>query len=176
MSEEILLNTIKSLYSEYKNNPVIFQKFTDTIEQLPELLKNTNETIINREKRKKKLVSESESFINKFLYHNKYFYHSSTEIFFEYKDNKFYLIKEDDVQHNILSSISSNKTLMDWKQKLKITILKKIKERDIFSCIPESETIQKVLNTLTPIVFDNREKAKYFLTVLGDILLKKNQI
>ena len=62
MSEEILLNTIKSLYSEYKNNPVIFQKFTDTIEQLPELLKNTNETIINREKRKKKLVSESESF------------------------------------------------------------------------------------------------------------------
>ena len=173
MSEEILLNTIKSLYNEYKNNPVIFQKFTDTIEQLPELLKNTNETIINREKRKKKLVSESESFINKFLYHNKYFYHSSTEIFFEYKDNKFYLIKEDDVQHNILSSISSNKTLMDWKQKLKITILKKIKERDIFSCIPESETIQKVLNTLTPIVFDNREKAKYFLTVLGDILLKK---
>ena len=83
-------------------------------------------------------------------------------------------MKEDDVQYTILNAISSNKTLMDWKQKLKVTILKKIKERDIFSCIPESETIQNVINKLHPSICDTKEKAKYFLTIIGDILLKKS--
>ena len=173
MSEEKLVGIVKSVYDEYKNNPVIFQKLLDTIEQLPEVLKNTNDTIIYRENRKNQLVHESEIFINKFLYANKFFYHTPSELFFEYRDNKFYSIKEDDVQHTILTNISSNKALTDWKHKLKITILKKIKERDIFSCIPESETIQDVINKLCPMMFDSKEKAKYFLTVLGDILLKK---
>lgn len=168
-----LADIVKTLYIEYQDNPVIFQKFIDCIEQLPEVLKSTNDTIINRENRKNKLVSESEKFINKFLYTHKFFYHVSSELFFQYRDNKFYLIKEDDVQHTILTNISANKLLMDWKHKLKIKILKQIKETDIFSCIPESETIQCVINKLCPVVFDNREKSKYFLTVLGDILLKK---
>ena len=173
MSKENLVSIIRNVYDEYKNNPVIFQKLIETVENLPEFLKNTNDTIIYKENRKNKLVEESEIFINKFLYTNKFFYHTSSELFFEYRENKFYSIKEDDVQHTILTNISSNKILMDWKHKLKITILKKIKERDIFSCIPESETIQDIINKLCPVVFDNKEKAKYFLTVLGDILLKK---
>ena len=173
MSENNLINIVKTLYNEYKNNEIIFQKLLETIEQLPEVLKSTNDMINNKKNRKDKLVSESEIFTNKFLYMNKFYYNTSSELFFEYRDNKFHSIKEDDVQHTILTSISSNKVLMDWKHKLKITILKKIKERDIFSCIPESETIQDVINKLYPIVFDNKEKAKYFLTVLGDILLKK---
>ena len=173
MSENNLINIVKTVYNEYRDNPVIFQKLLETIEQLPEVLKNTNDTIINKHNRKIKLVSESELFIKKFLYMNKFYYNTSSELFFEYRDNKFHSIKEDDVQHAILTSISSNKVLMDWKHKLKITILKKIKERDMFSCIPESETIQSVINKLHPGVFDNKEKVKYFLTVLGDILLKK---
>ena len=173
MSEENLLSIVKSMYDEYKDNPVIFKKLSDCIEQLPEGLKNTNEMIISRENRKNKLVSESESFINKFLHTHNFFYHTSSDLFFEYKDNTFTLVREDDVQHTILTNISSNKVLMDWKHKLKIRILKKIKGRDIFSCIPESETIQYVINKLCPHVFNSKEKAKYFLTILGDILLKK---
>ena len=170
MDEKKLTDVISHLYDEYKENEVIFQKLVDTIEQLPETL---NDTIIYRENRKRKLVSESEVFINKFLHSHQFFYHTTSELFFEYKDNKFSSIKEDDVQHAILTNISSNKILMDWKHKLKITLLKKIKKRDIFSCIPESETIQCVINKLYPMVFNSREKVKYFLTVLGDILLKK---
>ena len=83
------------------------------------------------------------------------------------------MVKEDDIHHTILSTISLNKTLMDWKHRLKITILKKIKERDIFTCIPESETIQNVINKLYPMIFSSKEKAKYFLTIIGDVVLKK---
>lgn len=174
MSEAKLIQTIKDLYHIYQDNQVILNKFTQYIDQLPELLENTNNTIIEREKRKNQLESESESFIQKFLQNNKFYYHASSELFFEYKtDHKYYIIREDDVQHTILSTISAHKTLMDWKQKLKVSILRKIKDRDIFSCIPESETIQNVINNLCPPICDTREKSKYFLTILGDILLKK---
>lgn len=174
MSAESLIHIVKQLVLKYKDNAIIFNKMTQYIEQLPELLENTHTTFIEREKRKNNLESESESFVQKFLHTYKYYYHTSSELFFEYRtDNKYYLVKEDDVQHTILSTISTNKTLTAWKHKLKISILKRIKERDIFSCIPESETIQNVINKLYPSVCDNREKAKYFLTVLGDIILKK---
>jgi len=86
---------------------------------------------MEREQRRNKLEYESETFIQKFLHNHKFFYHVSSELFFEYKNDKYYLIKEDDVQHTILSTISANKTLMDWKHKLKVTILKKIK-REIY--------------------------------------------
>jgi len=39
--------------------------------------------------------------------------------------------------------------------------------------IPESATIQSVLDSLCPAIFSTKPAAKYFLTVLGDNLLKK---
>ena len=173
MSKQELLLTIDNLYDKYENNPIIFNKYIQYIQNLPGLLENTNTTIIERAKRKNKLETESELFIQKFLHNFNFYYHTSSEIFIQYRDNKYYNIKEDDVQYTILSTISAHKTLMDWKQKLKVSILKKIKERDIFSCIPESETIQSVLNHLCPNICTSKEKAKYFLTIIGDILQKK---
>lgn len=173
MSKQELLSTIDNLYDKYEKNPIIFNKYIQYIQNLPELLENTNTTIIERAKRKNKLETESELFIQKFLHNYNFYYHTSSELFIQYRDNKYYIIKEDDVQYTILSTISANKTLMDWKQKLKVSILKKIKERDIFSCIPESETIQSVLNHLCPYICTSKEKAKYFLTIIGDILHKK---
>ena len=52
MSENNLINIVKTVYNEYRDNPVIFQKLLETIEQLPEVLKNTNDTIINKHNRK----------------------------------------------------------------------------------------------------------------------------
>ena len=131
-----LTQIVSDLYSKYETNPVILSKLVQNIENMPTMLETTNNTIIERAERKNKLESESETFIYKFLHNHKYYYHSTSELFFEYNDDKYILVKEDDVQHMILTTISANKSLMDWKHKLKITILKKIKERDIFSCIP----------------------------------------
>ncbi len=171
-----LTKIVVELYDKYKDNEVIFNKFTQCIENMPELLENTNNTIIERADRKSKLEKDSEQFIQKFLYIHKFYYHSTTEVFFEYKNNHYILAKEDDIHHTILSTISANKELMDWKYKLKVTILKKIKERDIFSCIPESETIQSVINHISSSTGGNKEQAKYFLTVLGDVLLKNGDL
>jgi len=173
MSKENLSKIVNDLFDKYENNPVIFQKFIQHVEQLPEYFENTNTTLINREKRKNKLEKESDLFIQKFLNKHKYYYNSPAEIFFEYNQNKFNIIKEDDIQHKILTTITVNKELTDWKHKIKVSILKQIKERDIFTCIPESETIQNVINILWPNMFDSKDACKYFLTVLGDFLLKK---
>lgn len=176
MNKDELNTIINKLYDKYIDNPIIFQKFIQTIELLPDTLENTDTTIKEREKRKNKLEKDSESFIQRFLNKYKFYYNSSTELFFEYYQDKFSTIKEDDVQHKILSTISENKELSDWKHKIKVSILKKIKERDLFNCIPESATIQNVINKLCPNLFESKESCKYFLTVLGDVLLKKSNL
>jgi hypothetical protein len=60
------------------------------------------------------------------------------------------------------------------KYKIKNRIIKSIQSRDILSSIPESRTIQNVIGLLYPALFRTRDHAKYFLTILGDVLLKKS--
>ena len=59
------------------------------------------------------------------------------------------------------------------KYKIKNRIIKSIQGRDILSSIPESRTIQNVIGHIYPALFRTRDHAKYFLTILGDVLLKK---
>ena len=62
---------------------------------------------------------------------------------------------------------------MPWKYKIKNQVLRHIKDRSLLTSIPESQTIQRTLNMLCPALFRTRDCAKYFLTVIGDVLLKK---
>jgi hypothetical protein len=174
MKKEELIKIISDEYDKYCDNILIYPKLIQYIEQIPNYFENINNTLLEREKRRNRLEKDSDSFIQRFLNKHKYYYNTSSELFFEYNENKYTTIKEDDIQHKILSTISENKELTDWKHKIKVTILKQIKERDIFSCIPESKTIQNVINNLSPLIFDTKESCKYFLTVLGDVLLKKS--
>jgi hypothetical protein len=64
---------------------------------------------------------------------------------------------------------------MDWKHKTKISLIRRIKDRHLFKqVLPETETIQKILSALSPNYFLTRNEAKYFLTCIGDNILKKN--
>lgn len=47
-----LQNIVGELHDKYENNQFIFNKFVSCIEQLPELLDNTNTRIIEKEKEK----------------------------------------------------------------------------------------------------------------------------
>ena len=52
MSREELSIIINDIYNKYEDTPVILNRFRSYIHNLPELLENTNTTIIEREKRK----------------------------------------------------------------------------------------------------------------------------
>ena len=73
---------------------------------------------------------------------------------------------------NMNASISTSASSI--KYKIKNRIIKSIQGRDILSSIPESRTIQNVIGHLYPALFRSRDHAKYFLTILGDVLLKKS--
>jgi hypothetical protein len=172
MNKNKLVKIVETLQNKYEKNELIMNKLNEYIENLPNLLSSLNTTIIEKQKRKQKLEKESEKFIKKFLNNNKFYYHNSSELFFQYENNNYNIIKEDDIQYTILTNISKNTNLTDWKHKLKVSLLKKIKDRDIFNCIPDSETIQKLILNLN-IILKTKSNTKYFLTIIGDILLKK---
>ena len=51
--------------------------------------------------------------------------------------------------------------------------IKKIKERNLLKSTPETFTIQSILSFLNTI-FETKTECKYFLTLIGDCILKKN--
>jgi hypothetical protein len=168
---------IDVLLDDYKTHPDFLEKIENYImKELPTTLRSINNTQMERENRKQNLEENSNIFIQDFLQTSLYYYCNSTEIFFEYKNNHFSCIREDSVLCNILNSISANKEIMPWKYKIKISLMKRIKEQDIFHCTPNTETIQTTMRSIEECCNINKEQAKYFLTIIGDILLKKNNL
>ena len=66
------------------------------------------------------------------------------------------------------------KLLSECKHQVKNKIIKKIKEKNLFKSLPESNTIQIIIKHLS-LFFKTKEETKYFLTILGDNILKKNK-
>jgi hypothetical protein len=173
----LMRKKLDELINTYDDNNNVYSKLQNYIlNQLPETLCNLNNANIAREERKDMLNKESMIYISNYLEKNKYYYNTSTELFFVYNNEKFSLCKEDDILHNILTSISSynNKMLIDWKYKIKSSIMKKIRENDVLAAIPESSTIQNVIERFYPTIVASKERAKYFLTIIGDLILKKS--
>jgi hypothetical protein len=166
--------TIKSLYEKYKDDPFMSVKTQSFIcQQLPVFLQNIEKTHNEQVQRINELNAEQDTFIQGFMASNRYFYASTTENFFYYDGVNYMNVTEDEILHKVLSTISRDRTLMSWKYKTKSAIMKHIKDNAIFSCIPESFTIQSVLNSIYPAIFSTKTEAKYFLTILGENMMKK---
>lgn len=124
--------------------------------------------------KKMDLTTEQDYFVELFLNQNKYYYLSNTEKFIHYDNMNYKLVSEDDLLQLILTTISKDaKLLAPWKQRTKNVIMKRIKQNNLLVSIPESDTIQMILSLLTDI-FNSKDEVKYFLTILGDNILKKN--
>ena len=172
-----IITVVKGLYDKYLDDDYARAALVYHIKNtLPSLLQQKCDARIQREERRKTLEETSEEFIREFINSSSYYYNPNIDLFFVYHNNTYKIINEDEIEHEIRTTITDqqNSELSTWKYKIKNQIIKKIKERDLLTSIPESETIQRVLNALTPFVFKNKDSAKYFLTIIGDILLKKN--
>ena len=170
------VGTVKKLFTQYPNNQNMKQKIHHYIKNLlPGICENACQQQKEREERKNSLEEKSDEFIEEFLAKTRFFYYSPTDLFFTYSDEKMYrVVKEDNIQHLILTTVTSKfPELMPWKYKIKIQLMKRIKENSVLKSIPESETIQDVIQLLVPSLFSTKDYAKYFLTVIGDILHKK---
>lgn len=170
------LINIENLFKQYESNPYMISRLTNILtSQLPQVLSNTEKQYNERQQRIQDLTTIQDGFIQRFLSTNNLFYCEKTEFFFYYDGVRYFIHNEDDILHLILSSISKYQTnLLNWKKKTKITIMQKIKNNNIMRSMPESQTIQRVLDLLYPTFFPSRTYAKYFLIVIGDNMFKKN--
>jgi hypothetical protein len=75
----------------------------------------------------------------------------------------------------ILTLITNKHVLTPWKQKVRVEVIAQLKKHTIHNVnmIPSSNTIQHVLQILQSIFLSNKYYSKFFLTLLGDSLLKK---
>ena len=172
-----LVSIVKELYSKYLEDDYIRGILVSHIKNtLPSILQQKCDIRIQREERRKTLEETADEFIREFINSSAYYYNPNIDLFFVYHNKTYKIINEDEIEHDIRTTITDqhNTELSTWKYKIKNQIIKKIKECDLLTSIPESETIQRILNALTPFVFKNKDSAKYFLTIIGDILLKKN--
>jgi hypothetical protein len=164
---------IDDLILQYHDNSYCLQRLETHLANLPSSLEIEHKKNIERIEKQSELTNELEKFCKIFLLNNQYFYNAYNESFYEY-DGKYYkLINADEIHHKLLSTITNEEKLLQWKYKSKNFILKKIKERWLFYSTPETFTIQNVISFFLT-YFKNKTEIKYFLTVLGDCLLKKN--
>jgi hypothetical protein len=167
--------SIQKLLLKYKDDDYMIQRIHNNIVNylpitLDYELKNHEKRVI----RNNFLTNEQQIFIQVFLSKNQYYYLPNNNYFYKYNGYNYTIVKEDDVIYNLLSNISKDRVLLDWKHKTKFNIIKQIKERSLFTTTPESNTIQRVLNVLYPHIFTTKTQAKYFLTIIGDNILRKN--
>ena len=173
-NQEKCFQNINDLFEKYQSNEYILQRINSHINNLPNILENENKNYEKKVNRNNYLSNEQQIFIQVFLSKNQYFYLHNNNCFYEYNGKNYNIIKEDDIIHNLLSTISKDRVLLEWKHKTKNNIIKLIKERNLFTCIPETDTIQNILNIFYPSIFSSKNQTKYFLTIIGDNVLKKN--
>lgn len=170
-----LSELISILENKYKDNEYITSRLYHHIETLlPTTLDTEYKIHKQREERKRELSNKRNEFIERFLHTHRYFYCNHSELFIYYDGKHFIGYSEDEILHKIHLLIRCEQSLMVWKHKIKNNIMKQIKEKSPFTSIPESETIQFVINSIYPSIFQSRNNAKYFLTIIGESIMSNN--
>ena len=170
MSLEKAIETIQTIYEKYKDDTYMIPKIHHYITiQLPSLFDTMRSTREENIKKIQEKINDQDSFIQNFLNNHSFYYIPSTEKFFYYNGLHYTPYSEDEILH----SISRECGLTSWKQRTRISTMKKIKENSLMTTIPNTETIQFVIEMLFPIFFNSKTQTKYFLTILGDNILKK---
>jgi|688.fasta_scaffold09222_4 hypothetical protein len=168
-----IASTINDMFIKYKDSPYMTSRLETHLLNLPNMLDQENKRYDERVSRFNELTFEQDNFHKVFLSKHQYFYMPYNNIYYEYDGKTYRIVKDDDIHHHLLSTITDEGKLIQWKHKTKQTIVKRIKERSLLKSIPETYTIQNVLGFLQT-VFQTKTEAKYFLTIIGDCLLKKN--
>jgi hypothetical protein len=166
---------IKALLEKYKENTYMTQRLHFHLSGLPNLLETEHKGYEKRVERMNQLSNEQKIFMQVFLSKNRYYYLPNNNCYYFYDGKHYVSVKEDDIQCKLLTEINKDEMLSQWKYKTNIHVLKQIKNRHLFKSIPDSETIQHVIKALCPALFKTKQEVKYFLTVIGDNLLKKQQ-
>jgi hypothetical protein len=170
------IEIIQQLYDQYGKDEYMQKRITHFFKvQIKPMFENMYQSYLSRQTHAVEMTIEQENFIQTFIHKYKYYYVGSTDKYIKYDEINYTCVSEDDVIHHVLSEISRDRVLMSWKQRTKTMAMRRIRETPLSRTIPNSETIQKILEIFHPFIFATKTEVKYFLAVMGDNLLKKQQ-
>tara|TARA_B100000925_G_scaffold87523_1_gene63021 strand:- start:31776 stop:33419 length:1644 start_codon:yes stop_codon:yes gene_type:complete len=177
------IENIKLVNKITRNFMFILEKYSDNINTLNHIDYYINNRLDGNIKKiassnhNDSVIKEREYFINKFLCStdNIFYYVETNDIFIHYDLNHYKIFEEDSLRSEIYNDIMQNHpNLSNYKFDIESEIINELKKETLFNCIPESSTIQNVINCLMTFFFDIKESAKYFCCVMGDFILKKS--
>ena len=166
------MSTLEELFEKLKSQA----SNSEEKDQLYEHMLSLYESQSNQDN--KKVIIET--IVEDFVYSNMVFYNKTSKLYFNYVDNHYVVLNEDNMIHHVMEFITNfkkyrNDMNMSLKQLIKQRIFKYIKENTIYENIPDTDTIQSILSILVPTFFQRKEYAKTFLITLGNCVLKKYQ-
>lgn len=105
------------------------------------------------------------------------FYNKHSKIFimcYIDKDIDFLIFNEDELMYDISKQIDNNIFSTDKKHSIISKIIYSKKKEKIKYFIPESKTIQNVIDILNTILYNHKDLCKYVLILIGELIEKKN--
>ena len=169
------LTSLSSLLDNYKTSELALSKIKKYCNTLIKTsVENSLKAEITRNERIVDMREKSESFISSFLDSYPQYFYFQNNTFVSYDGEKYELCSEDQISNRIIVILSMNHPLSSRKHKIRASIIKRLRERGTIMAVPSSHTIQNVLRPLYPSIFETRNETKYFLTIIGDVLMKKH--
>ena len=176
-SRQSLHNCLDLLLDKYSDKPSMLVRLKwQLAEAVPSALACYEVKSIERAERVSILAEACLEFSTRFLNENAYFRCEGSGMFVNYDGTHIWDADEDDIQHHILTEISTSPMVAQRKHKTKVHILKKIKSRPASTITPEEETINYVVSSLHPTFFLSTSAARHFLAAVGESLLGERSL
>ena len=102
-----------------------------------------------------------------------YISHSGIFIMCYHEENNFTILNEDELMCDISKNIDTNIFSIEKKHSIIKNIINKKKKEKITDFIPESSTIQLVLDILNTILYNNKDLCKLVLILIGELIENK---
>ena len=170
-----LMNSMRGIYNQYKDDTNMMMQISNFIKyEFPDII------LEMKEENKPTMKENNNEYIKSFLYDSdvRYYYIKGCDKYIKYDNCDYKEINEDEIWQNIYTDIHNQDKRLD-NSYVKTEIINRIqKENNLFETIPESETIQKIIEYFTPFLFKNKIETKHYLCVLGGwefIQTKTNQ-
>ena len=126
-----VITLLNDLCTKYKYNEYMLNRLETHLLNLPNMLDQENKRYDERVSRFNELSLEQDNFHKVFLSKHQYFYMPYNNLYYEYDGKTYRIVKDDDIHHHLLSTITDEGKLIQWKHKTKLNIIKKIKERNL---------------------------------------------
>lgn len=165
------MDALETLRAKYAANPHVLKKLDLYLSNLPAYLAQVEKEFEQKELKKIRCKQQCTFFSDVFLALHSLAFVPQSNLFVQYEDGVYTHISEDALTHLIFSQVRNDASLAPLKYKITAHILLRVKQVGLLAVTPDARSVKHVVRYLCPSVFKNKQSAKYFLTVVGDILL-----